>query len=142
MVRDTPDTPESINVWGGTLCLDFANTVGWDQDFGHVEPERTDVLVSGPWVARWARRIGIPGRGRISSAEVERVRELRLVIHRLFSMPAPATRDLEALRAAVVLDERMWQPREDAPRVRASEARTRGARAESLEREGARMKPR
>jgi predicted RNA-binding Zn ribbon-like protein len=52
-------------------------------------------------VARWARRVGIPGRGRISSPEVERARELRLVIHRLFSAPAQAVSDLEALRATV-----------------------------------------
>jgi predicted RNA-binding Zn ribbon-like protein len=98
MVRTTP---ESIRLWGGALCLDFANTVDWDGDFGYVEPERTDVLVSGPWVARWARRVGIPGRGRISAAEVERLRELRLVIHRVFSRRPPAARDLQALRDAV-----------------------------------------
>jgi predicted RNA-binding Zn ribbon-like protein len=98
MVRDTP---ESIHLWGGSLCLDFANTVGWDAEFGYAEPERTDVLVSGPWVARWARRVGIRGRGRISAAEVERLRELRLAVHRLFSLPAPPARDLEALRETV-----------------------------------------
>jgi predicted RNA-binding Zn ribbon-like protein len=98
MVRTTP---ESIRLWGGALCLDFANTVDWDGDFGYVEPERTDVLVSGPWVARWARRVGIPGRGRISAAEVERLRELRLVIHRVFSLRPPAARDLQALRDVV-----------------------------------------
>jgi predicted RNA-binding Zn ribbon-like protein len=94
-------TPENIHLWGGSLCLDFANTVDWDAEFGYTEPERTDVLVSGPWIARWARRLGIPGRGRISEAEVERLRELRRVIHRLFSLPAPLAVDLEALRDAV-----------------------------------------
>jgi predicted RNA-binding Zn ribbon-like protein len=94
-------TPENIHLWGGSLCLDFANTVDWDAEFGYAAPERTDVLVSGPWVGRWARRVGIPGRGRISEAEVERLRELRRVIHRLFSRPAPPAVDLEALRDAV-----------------------------------------
>jgi predicted RNA-binding Zn ribbon-like protein len=94
-------TPDNINLWGGSQCLDFANTVDWDAEFGYSGPERTDVLVSGPWVGRWARRVGIPGRGRISEAEVERLRELRLVIHRLFSLPAPRAADLEALRDAV-----------------------------------------
>ena len=59
---------------GGRPCLDFANTVDWDAEFGYSEPERTDVLISGPWVGRWARRVGIPGRGRISEREVERLR--------------------------------------------------------------------
>jgi predicted RNA-binding Zn ribbon-like protein len=98
MVRTTP---ESIRLWGGAPCLDFANTVDWDGGFGYVEPERTDVLVSGKWVGRWARRVGIPGRGRISAAEVERLRELRLVIHRVFSLRPPAARDLQALRDVV-----------------------------------------
>jgi predicted RNA-binding Zn ribbon-like protein len=91
-------TPESIRLWGGTLCLDFANTVDWDTEFEYVTPESTDVLISGSWVARWARRVGIPGRGRISKAEVERLRELRLVIHRIFSSPSPPDRDLAALQ--------------------------------------------
>jgi predicted RNA-binding Zn ribbon-like protein len=94
-------TPENIDLWGGALALDFANTVDWDREFGYVDAERTDVIVSGPWVARWARRVGIPGRGRISAAEVERLRELRVVVHRLFSLPAPPRDDLEALRATV-----------------------------------------
>jgi predicted RNA-binding Zn ribbon-like protein len=88
-------------VWGGALCLDFANTVDWDRDFGSVAPERSDVLVSGPWVARWARRVGIPGRGRISDAEVGRLRALRLAVHRCFSLPSPAPEDLAPLRDAV-----------------------------------------
>src|SRR5204862_5167566 len=44
---------------------------------------------------------GIPGRGRISAAEVERLRRLRLAIHRLFSLPHPSAEDLEALRETV-----------------------------------------
>jgi predicted RNA-binding Zn ribbon-like protein len=97
MVRATPN---SIHLWGGSLCLDFANTVDWDPDFGYASPERTDVLVSGPWVARWARRVGVPGTGGISAAEVERLRALRRTIHRLFSMATPSRRDLEAVRKA------------------------------------------
>jgi predicted RNA-binding Zn ribbon-like protein len=93
-------TPDNIKLWGGALCLDFANTVDWDDDFGYVDPRRTDVLVSGPWAARWARRVGIPGRGRISQAELERLRKLRVVIHRVFSLPTPDARDLETLRQA------------------------------------------
>jgi predicted RNA-binding Zn ribbon-like protein len=91
-------TPENIHLWGGTLCLDFANTVDWEADFAYSEPERTDVLVSAAWVVRWARRVGIPGRGRISKAEVERLRELRQVVHRTFSLPTPSGSDLEVVR--------------------------------------------
>jgi predicted RNA-binding Zn ribbon-like protein len=98
MVRTTP---ESIRLWGGALCLDFANTVDWDAELRFVDPDRTDVLISGSWVGRWARRVGIPGRGRISDAEVERLRELRLAIHRIFSSPDPPDRDLTALQDTV-----------------------------------------
>jgi len=97
MVRTTP---ENIHLWGGVLCLDFANTVDWNLQLEYVKPETTDVLISGPWVRRWARRVGIPGRGRISPAEVGRLRELRLTVHRLFSLPSPTGQDLEALRTA------------------------------------------
>jgi predicted RNA-binding Zn ribbon-like protein len=95
MVRTTP---ENIHLWGGAVCLDFANTVDWTPDLDFVDPDRTDVLVSGPWVARWARRVGIGGRGRISEREVARLRELRLVVYRLFASPAPPAGDVEALR--------------------------------------------
>jgi len=98
MVRTTP---ESIRLWGGALCLDFANTVDWDAELRFVDPDTTDVLISGSWVGRWARRVGIPGRGRISDAEVERLRELRLAIHRIFSSPDPPDRDLTALQDTV-----------------------------------------
>jgi predicted RNA-binding Zn ribbon-like protein len=98
MVRTTP---ENAKLWGGALCLDFANTVDWDGELGYVDPAHTDVLISGGWAARWARRVGIPGRGRISEAEVKRLRDLRLVIHRLFSLSSPLPGDLGALRDTV-----------------------------------------
>jgi predicted RNA-binding Zn ribbon-like protein len=98
MVRTTPET---IKLWGGALCLDFANTVDWDADSRFVRPERTDVLVSGGWAVRWGQRMGIPGAGRISPAELDRLRDLRLVVHRLFSSSKPAASDLGALRDAV-----------------------------------------
>jgi predicted RNA-binding Zn ribbon-like protein len=98
MVRTTP---ENAKLWGGALCLDFANTVDWDGELGYVDPEHSDVLISGPWTARWARRVGISGRGRISEAEVQRLRALRLVIHRLFSLTNRPPNDLRALRDTV-----------------------------------------
>ena len=98
MVRTTP---ENIHVWGGSLCLDFANTVDWTPDLDYVAPELTDVLTSGPWIARWARRLGVAGRGRITEPEVARLRELRLVVQRIFTSPMPPPGDLEALRRIV-----------------------------------------
>jgi predicted RNA-binding Zn ribbon-like protein len=98
MVRTTPET---IKLWGGALCLDFANTVDWDADSRFVRPERTDVLVSGGWAVRWGQRMGVPGSGRISPAELDRLRELRVVVHRLFSTSKPAASDLRALRDTV-----------------------------------------
>ena len=60
-------TPETIELWGGTLCLDLANSADWDAHGDEVEPEHNDVLLSAEMLARWARRLGVlaeDGRGR------------------------------------------------------------------------------
>src|ERR671923_145608 len=51
--------PETVHLWGGTLCLDFANSVDWS---GDDEPlDDSDVLRDGDDVRRWAQRVGIYG---------------------------------------------------------------------------------
>src|SRR3954464_12116146 len=55
-------SPETIQLWGGALCLDFVNSVDYDD---HDRPlPALDALVAPAALARWARRLGVPrGRG-------------------------------------------------------------------------------
>src|SRR3954465_8507956 len=57
----SPVSPETLQLWGGALCIDFCNTVDYDADdrplFAH------EALVAPADLARWARRLG-PRRGR------------------------------------------------------------------------------
>jgi predicted RNA-binding Zn ribbon-like protein len=49
-------TPETIKLMGGALCVDFANSVDWDGD----EPiADEDALADDDAVARWGRRMGL-----------------------------------------------------------------------------------
>jgi predicted RNA-binding Zn ribbon-like protein len=96
-------TPETIKLWGGTLCLDFANSVDWTKRDEPKTPA-TDALVSPPDLARWGRRLGALGGRRlptVDEGELEAALALRLVLHGLFSALAegrrPRRADLEAL---------------------------------------------
>ncbi len=96
-------TPETIHLWGNTLCLDYANSVDWSPEHEHIEPERTDVLRSGDMLGRWGRRLELMGDRAppASAAELRRARALRDAVHRVFSSisrhQAPASQDLEVL---------------------------------------------
>lgn len=82
-----PLTPETIPLWGETLCLDFANSVSWSPEAEHFDPEHTDVLGSGAMLVRWGRRMGLPGNDAkaASAVELRRARALRDSVHRLFA---------------------------------------------------------
>jgi predicted RNA-binding Zn ribbon-like protein len=95
-------TPETIKLWGGALCLDFANSVDWSSGREPLTP-RTDALLIPRDLTRWGRRMGVVG-GRapaVDGDELEAARALRLVLHRIFSAIAqgrrPRRADLEAL---------------------------------------------
>jgi len=80
--------PETIQLWGGTLCLDLANTVDRAEDGGHVAPELTDVLTGPDLIARWGVHVGVfvpPASAVVSRAELERVRALREALHDTFA---------------------------------------------------------
>src|SRR5712671_3471190 len=85
----TEQTPDTIDLWGGTLCLDLANSADWDQDGAPVDPEHNDVLRSVAMLRAWARRLGL-GDSAGSLDELHRVRDLRGALHRLFSAIAGA----------------------------------------------------
>lgn len=96
-------TPESVPLWGETLCLDYANSVYWSSEDDQVDPERTDLLRSAEMLGRWGRRLGLLGDGARSpsAAELRRARALRDATYRAFAAIArgrePAARDLDVL---------------------------------------------
>jgi len=95
-------TPETIKLWGGALCLDFANSVDWSPGGEPLAPS-TDALLTPRDLMRWGRRMGVLGARPpvVSDDELEAARALRLVLHRVFSALAgsrrPRRADLEAL---------------------------------------------
>src|SRR4051794_35277818 len=110
------ETPETIKLLGGRLCLDFANSVDWSQS-GEPLPA-TDALAAPDSLERWARRLRLdepgaeplppagngaePGPAAAASPEVAAARELRaslyLILSSLAAEGAPPREALEALR--------------------------------------------
>ena len=75
-------TPETIKLQGGTLALDFANTVDWTED--DAEVTATDVLLEPDSLERWGSRLGVAGRPG-GAEELELARGLRTALHLIFS---------------------------------------------------------
>src|SRR5215210_1500108 len=117
-------SPETIQLWGGALCLDFVNSV--DYDARDRPLPATEALHEPRDLARWARRLGVT-RGRrllrVDAAELAATLALRAQLHAALAAIARGERP-----AAVVLDGCVRQPREDAPDVRAP-ARSRAGRS-------------
>jgi predicted RNA-binding Zn ribbon-like protein len=89
--------PETIHLFGGRLCLDFANTVDWSPDG---EPIADDVLLAPDELARWGRRLGVlDGEPEIAARELAAARRLRAALHAMFAAvaegadPPPAARE-------------------------------------------------
>lgn len=81
--------PETTHLWGGSLCLDFANSVDWSEQDEPLAPD-TDVLREPDDLTRWAQRVGILGSRppHIDQAELRAARALRLAIYRIFAAGA------------------------------------------------------
>jgi predicted RNA-binding Zn ribbon-like protein len=112
------ETPETIKLLAGRLCLDFANSVDW-RDVGEPLPA-TDALTQPDSLERWARRLRLDEPGTAPRPRVEwpaadgeaatvplppelvAARELRAALYALFAAVAagePAPDDaLECLR--------------------------------------------
>lgn len=97
-------TPETINLWGETLCLNLANSVDWSADDRHVDPEHTDVLSSPDHLRRWAGRLQLfedRPVSAVSVSELARVRALRDAVYHTFSAIArgrePAPEQLQII---------------------------------------------
>jgi predicted RNA-binding Zn ribbon-like protein len=100
--------PETIHLWGGTLCLDYANSVDWSSEDEHLNPEQTDALQTQDALCRWGRRIDLLSDDveSVSADELRRARALRDAVYRLFSSISsakePAKRDLDVLMSSYV----------------------------------------
>jgi predicted RNA-binding Zn ribbon-like protein len=81
-VQVVTPTPETIKLQGGSLALDFANTVDWTED--DVEVPATDALLEPDSVERWGARLGIAGEPG-GAEELELARGLRAALHHIFS---------------------------------------------------------
>ena len=95
-------TPETVHLWGGALCLDFANSVDWSPEGEHVDPEHSDVLGAAGLLSRWGRRLELlSDDAEPSAAEEGCARALRNAVYHLFSSISrgrePATKDLDVL---------------------------------------------
>jgi predicted RNA-binding Zn ribbon-like protein len=75
-------TPESIKLQGGTLALDFANSVDWTED--DIPIDATDALLAPDSLDRWGARLGVAGRP-AGAEELELARGFRQALHQIFS---------------------------------------------------------
>src|SRR3954452_1883944 len=80
----TRTTPDNVHLWGGALCLDFANSVDWTDADEPLDPATTDALTEPGELARWGARVGVGGRGRPDAGELAAARALRDDLHGVF----------------------------------------------------------
>jgi predicted RNA-binding Zn ribbon-like protein len=128
------ESPDSIQLLGGRLCLDFANSVDWT-DTAEPLDDASDALLQPSDLARWGRRLLGGGRApRVEAAELAAARGLRDAVYRTFAALAeggpPRPGDLEliarthaqaAAETRLVRDRGAWRmtwPATDARRVR------------------------
>jgi predicted RNA-binding Zn ribbon-like protein len=80
-------TPETIHLYGGRLCLDFANSVDWSAQREPLGAE-LDALRRPAWLARWGQRLGLLPAGeapRVTHDELRAARELRAAVYAAFA---------------------------------------------------------
>jgi len=86
-------TPDTIELWGGSLCVDFANSVDYDAEDRPLPAQ--EALHAPDDLARWARRLG-----------ASRGRRLLRVGDDEFAAALALRADLYAVLAAVARDAR------------------------------------
>jgi predicted RNA-binding Zn ribbon-like protein len=94
---NTP-TPETVALLGRSLCLDFANSADWASTAAEPAAEPDDVLATPAELVRWGVRVGVltAGASTTRPGELERARELRTALHRVFSATAAGAQPLPA----------------------------------------------
>lgn len=77
---------QTTKLWGGTLCLDFANSHDWNEAGETLGPQNDALRVPGELIT-WGRRLGVLGRGSTAPGEDElaAVHELRLAVYASFA---------------------------------------------------------
>ena len=75
-------TPETIKLQGGSLSVDFANSVDWTEE--DAEVPATDALLEPDSLDRWGARLGVAGRPG-GAEELELARDLRSALHHIYS---------------------------------------------------------
>ena len=80
------ETPETIKLLGGSLALDFANSVDWTETLEPLD-QLTDAITQPTELGRWGKRLGLyKGRApSIPAAEHEAARELRSALYAIFA---------------------------------------------------------
>src|SRR5690349_6015893 len=98
----SPVSPETIQLWGGTLCLDFVNSVDYDADDRALPAH--EALAAPADLARWARRLGA-SRGRrllrVDADEFAAAQELRAALYAVLAAVARDERPPPAALARV-----------------------------------------
>ncbi len=96
------ETPETIKLLGGSLCLDFANSVDWTEA-GEPLDLASDALTQPGELGRWGRRVGLFGARppAIPPPELAAALELRAALYGIFAAAdageRPARADLDLL---------------------------------------------
>ena len=75
------ETPETVKLLGVALCLDFANSVDWDEG----APIKDEVLKAPDDLRRWGRRAGLGDSAAPGARELEAAHELRTALHHAFA---------------------------------------------------------
>jgi predicted RNA-binding Zn ribbon-like protein len=100
-----PVSPETIQLWGGALCLDFVNSV--DCDARDRPLPATEALREPRDLARWARRLGVT-RGRrllrVDAAELDAALALRAQLYAALAAVARGERPPAAALAHLARD--------------------------------------
>jgi predicted RNA-binding Zn ribbon-like protein len=111
----SPVSPETIQLWGGSLCLDFVNSVDYD---AHDRPLPAHEALAAPAdLARWARRLRV-SRGRrllpVDAGELAAAHDLRAALYAVLAAvareerpPAAALGRLMAVHAEAAAQARL-----------------------------------
>jgi predicted RNA-binding Zn ribbon-like protein len=111
----SPVSPETIQLWGGSLCLDFVNSVDYDASDRPLPAH--EALAAPSDLARWARRLGV-SRGRrllgVDADELAAAHDLRTALYAVLAAlareqrpPAVALARLMAVHAEAAAHARL-----------------------------------